>query len=240
VNTNNDFNLLNKKVVYDLTPFTHLDFPNHLSCIVWIAGCELRCDYCYNKDIVLAKNGKFSFNDILSFLDTRKNLLDGVVLSGGEATSVDLVEFCKAIKLKGFKIKLDTNGINFKHIKELVDLNLIDYIALDYKAPKYKFKKITHTLISKFDSFIKILNYLIKINFDFEVRTTLHRDLLDEDDINFIIQDLNDRDYQGIYFLQNFLDTSSNIGDIKSSDKTLNLDKIQDKNNNIKIKYRNF
>jgi len=237
---NNNLNLLNKNIVYDLTPFSHLDYPYHLSCIVWVAGCGLRCDYCYNKDIVLAKNGKMSFNDVLSFLDTRINLLDGVVISGGEATRQDLIPFCKEIKQKGFKIKLDTNGINFKHIKELVDLDLIDYIALDYKAPKYKFENITHSVVSKFDTFEKTLKYLIKINFDFEVRTTIHTNLLNENDINFIVDDLSIKNYNGIYYLQNYLDTNTTIGDMSEQKKLINSDKIQDKKDKIKIEYRNF
>ena len=238
MNINSDVSLLNSRVVYDLTPFSHLDFPNHLSCIVWIAECGLRCKYCYNQDIVFAKNGKLSFNDVLSFLDKRTNLLDGVVLSGGEATGVDLIEFCELIKSKGFKIKLDTNGVNFKYIKELIELNLIDYIALDYKAPKYKFKKVTDSTISQFNLFEKTLNYLIRINFDFEIRTTLHRDLLNEDDINSIINNLTQKGYNGEYFLQKFLDTGSNIGNIQSSDKDFNFKSIQTKNSNIDIKYR--
>ena len=231
---------MNKDIVYDLTPFTHLDFPDHLACIVWLAGCDLRCDYCYNKDIVFAKNGKMSFGDVLDFLDTRKNLLDGVVISGGEATLHNLLPFCKEVKNKDFKIKLDTNGINFNHIKELIDLNLIDYIALDYKAPKYKFETITHSMISKFDTFEQTLDYLIDIDFDFEIRTTIHADLLDEKDINFIISTLKEKNYQGTYFLQNYLDTPDTIGDMQESNKKLNLEKIQDKDDNIKIKYRNF
>ena len=240
MNINRENNLLNKNIVYDLTPFTHLDFPDHLACIVWLAGCDLRCDYCYNKDIVFAKNGKMTFNDVLNFLNTRQNLLDGVVISGGEATLHNLILFCQEIKSKGFKIKLDTNGINFQHIKELVDLKLIDYIALDYKAPKYKFNTITHATVNKFDTFEQTLNYLIKSNFNFEIRTTVHADLLDEKDINTILNDLKDKKYKGNYFLQNYLDTQDNIGDIKNSTKKFDLEKIQDNNDKIKIQFRNY
>jgi pyruvate formate lyase activating enzyme len=240
VSIDNENNLLNKKVVYDLTAFSHLDYPDHLSCIIWIAGCPLRCQYCYNKDIVFAKNGKYSFNDILDFLDTRVNLLDGVVLSGGEATSVNLVPFCKKVKQKGFKIKLDTSGVNFKQVKKLVELDLIDYIALDYKAPKYKFKAITGSSVSKFEIFEDTLKYLIKTNFDFEIRTTIHTDLLDEDDINFIIDDLIVKNYNGTFYLQNYLDTDTTICNIKGQNKVLNLEKLNSKKATIELKYRNF
>ncbi len=235
---NKENNLLNKKIVYDLTSFSHLDYPNHLSCIVWIVGCGFRCDYCYNSDIVFTKSGKYSFNDILSFLDTRINLLDAIVLSGGEATGVDLIPFCKQVKKKGFKIKLDTNGVNFEQIKKLLELKLLDYIALDYKAPKYKFTNITHSSLLKFDQFEQTLIYLINNNFDFEVRTTVHSDLLNENDINFIINYLYNKEYKGIYYLQNYFDSNNTIGNISKQQYQLNINQINTEK--IKIQYRNF
>lgn len=213
-------NSLNAKVIYDLTSFTHLDYPNHLSCIVWFSGCNMRCDYCYNKDIVFAKDGKYSYNDILDFLKTRVNLLEAVVLSGGEASSYELVPFCLKIKELGFKIKLDTNGTNFLHVKELLDLNLLDYVALDYKAPKEKFTQITHS--NKFDEFSKTLDLLINSNVEFEARTTVHGDLLNSDDVNEIILDLKSRGYKNSYFIQEFLETEKNIGDLKRAKNKLN------------------
>jgi pyruvate formate lyase activating enzyme len=180
----------------------------------------MRCDYCYNKDIVLAKNGNYSLDSVLDFLKSRIGLLDGVVLSGGEATDYDLVSLCQDIKKLGFKIKLDTNGTNFKNFKNLCEMNLIDYIALDYKAPEHKYKDITKS--SKFNEFSMSLQYLIDANIDFEVRTTLHSDLLDEDDINFIIDDLLNRGYNKKYYIQKFLDTGDNIGNLSPSSKSIN------------------
>jgi len=227
VNINKESSLQNAKVVYDLTKFTHLDYPNHLACIVWFSGCNMRCDYCYNKDIVFAKNGIHSYNDILEFLKTRVNLLDAVVLSGGEATSHDLVDFCKQIKELGFLIKLDTNGTNPHAIKELLDLDLLDFIALDYKAPKNKFLKITHS--NKYDEFSKTLDMLLAGEIEFEVRTTLHNDLLDEDDINKIISDLFQRGYKNNYYIQKFLDTNNNIANLSSPINSFNESLLSDK-----------
>ncbi len=221
MNIEHENSSLNQKIVYDLTKFTHLDFPNQLACIVWLIGCNMRCGYCYNKNIVFSKTADMSLSDVLSFLQKRVGLLDGVVLSGGEATEHNLITFCKEVKKLGFLIKLDTNGVNFAKIKEMIESNLLDFIALDYKAPRYKFTKITHS--NRYDSFSKTLNYLISKDFDFEVRTTIHRDLLDEDDINFIINDLEKRGYKNSYFLQNFLETDENIGGLKAS--TLKFDK---------------
>ena len=209
---NSENNSLNNKVIYDITKFTHLDYQDHLSCIVWFCGCNMRCDYCYNKDIVFAKDGAYSYADVLKFLKTRVSLLDAVVLSGGEATSHDLIQFCKEIKKLGFKIKLDTNGTNYERVKELIELNLLDFIALDYKAPKEKFTQITRS--NKYDEFTKTLTLLINNNIDYEVRTTIHADLLSVDNINSIISDLKNRGYDKKYYLQIFLDTGTNIANL--------------------------
>ena len=193
----------------------------------------MRCDYCYNKDIVFAKDGKYSYEDILSFLKTRINLLEAVVLSGGEASSYDLNEFCREIKKLGFKIKLDTNGTNFLHVKELINSDLLDYVALDYKAPKTKFAQITHS--NKFDEFSKTLDLLIESDLKFETRTTVHKDLLDEDDINEIIKDLKARGYKNDYYIQEFLDTGKNIADIQKSKKSFDRSLLH---NDIQIVFR--
>ena len=216
--------LLNNKVVYDITKFTHLDYPEHLACIIWFSGCNMRCDFCYNKDIVFAKDGKFSYADILEFLKTRVNLLEAVVLSGGEATSHELVEFCKQIKELGFLIKLDTNGTNYNSVEELLKLNLLDYVALDYKAPQDKFMQITHS--NRYDEFSHTLNLLIQSNIEFEVRTTLHSDLLDVDDINAIINDLIFRGYDSKYYIQKFLLTEDNIGNLTQADTSFDISKL--------------
>ena len=215
-----EFNSLNDKVIYDITKFTHLDYPNQLACIVWFSGCNMRCDFCYNKDIVFAKDGEYSYTDVLEFLKTRVNLLDAVVLSGGEATSHELVEFCKQIKELGFLIKLDTNGTNYNSVKELLKLNLLDYVALDYKAPKNKFTQITHS--NKYNEFSSTLNLLIESDIEFEARTTLHNDLLNVNDINTIISDLTSRGYNNKYYLQKFLDTGENIGNLQNSSSAFN------------------
>jgi len=201
------------KPLYDITPFTALDYPDHLATIFWFAKCNIRCAYCYNKDIVFGE-GKISQEEALAFLESRVGLLEAVVLSGGEATLYgDLVAFCQKIKQLKFKIKLDTNGINFDRIHALVENDLVDYIALDYKAPKEKYYEITKD--KHFDSFSKTLNFLIQKQFPFEVRTTVHSDLLRVEEINRIIKDLLKRGYRGTYYLQPFVFTEHTIGRVK-------------------------
>ncbi len=223
MSTNKDDSLLNAKDIYDITKFTHLDYPGKLACIVWFSGCNMRCEYCYNAEIVFSKSGHYSYINVLSFLRTRINLLDAVVLSGGEASLYSLTKFCQKIKEMNFLIKLDTNGTNYKVIKELLELQLLDYVALDYKAPKEKFTQVT--MSKKYDEFSQTLNLLIESGIEYEVRTTIHNDLLNEKDINTIIDDLLQRGYNKPYYLQEFLNTGSSIANLaaplQSFDKSL-------------------
>ncbi|RWS49931.1 anaerobic ribonucleoside-triphosphate reductase activating protein [Arcobacter venerupis] len=225
---------MNQKIVYDLTKFTTTDYVGQLSCIIWFVSCNFRCLYCYNDNIVYTKEGKYSQNDILDFLKTRVGLLDSVVLSGGEATVHNVIPICKEIKKLGFKIKLDTNATNLKQIKELINLNLLDYIAIDFKAPKYKFKELT--CVSIYDNSIKTIQYLINIGFNFELRSTINSALLDENDINEMIKIIKELNYKNIYYLQNFLETPSNIGNIS---KAQDIDKSKINSLDLIIQYRN-
>ena len=145
-NTNNELISLKANVskpIYSLTPFTLLDYPHKSACILWFAGCNMRCLYCYNPEIVQGK-GRLSFEKILAFLNSRKNLLDAVVFSGGECLlhkkSLSLIE---EIKKMGFLVKIDTNGSSPDRMRKLLEKNLVDYVALDFKAPKSKFESIT-------------------------------------------------------------------------------------------------
>ncbi|BAK73445.1 radical SAM domain-containing protein [Arcobacter sp. L] len=184
--------------------------------------------------MVYTKEGNYSFFEILEFLKSRVGLLDAIVLSGGEASLYDLETFCKKIKELGFKIKLDTNGTNLNLVKNLTKKGLVDFIAIDFKAPKYKFSQITAT--NFYEKVIDTIKYLIKIGFDFELRTTINTRLLDEKDINFMIETISCLNYKGIYYLQNFIETSSNIGNIK---KSRLIDKSLIDSKNLVIQYRN-
>ncbi|WP_418185655.1 anaerobic ribonucleoside-triphosphate reductase activating protein [Aliarcobacter vitoriensis] len=234
MNINKELNLLNQKIVYDFTRFTTTDYVGEISCIVWHISCNLRCNYCYNDNIVFAKQGLYTHNDILDFLSKRRTLLTAVVLSGGEATIHNLVFFCEKVKKLGFKIKLDTNGTNLKAIKKLLSKNLIDFIAIDFKAPKYKYKLITKK--DSYDDMLNTIKYLLKIDFPFELRTTVNRNFIDENDINEMINTIYCLGYRNVYYVQNFLQTSSNIGNI-TQNKLLNKDLID--NSKLAIKYRN-
>lgn len=231
---NKELNSLNLKNVYSLTKFTTTDYAGHLSCVVWLNRCNFRCLYCYNDDLVFNKIANHTLNDVLGFLKKRIGLLDAVVISGGEATQHDLIDFCKEVKALGFKIKLDTNATDLKQIQKLIELNLLDYMAIDFKAHEDKFYEITKKNL--YNKFIKTIKYLISIDFDFELRTTVNSLLLDEEDINKMIDILIKLGYKNTYYLQNFLLTSSNIGNIKEG---LDLDISLINSKNLDIQWRN-
>ncbi|WP_024789574.1 anaerobic ribonucleoside-triphosphate reductase activating protein [Lebetimonas sp. JH292] len=222
--------------IYSIQKFSSLDFPGRLCAILWFSGCNMRCPYCYNKDVVFGKK-IIEEDEIIGFLKTRTGLLDGVTFTGGCPTLYsNLINFAKKIKDMGFEIKLDTNGINTEIIKEMVENNLVDYIALDFKAPPYKFEEITKN--NHYDKFEKTLEMLINSNVEFEVRTTVHTDLLDENDINKIIKILKDKSYKGKYYLQNFFETDKEtIGNIGPQKRKLDRSQII---SSIPVEFRNF
>lgn len=225
--------------IYSVTPFTMLDFPSKTACIVWLTGCNMRCPYCHNPQIVRGK-GRGDVTQVIAFLKRRQGLLDGVVLSGGEATSyATLPDFIETIKSLGYAIKLDTNGLRPDMLDDLLREKLLDYVALDYKAPPEKFKRVTGT--DKFKDFEKTLNLLCTQTLvPFEVRTTVHTDLINETDVQTIINDLVAREFKGTYALQNFRHDNNRptLGLLKPQERQLDLSNIKSKYLNIEL--RNF
>ncbi len=184
-----------------ITPFTMLDYPGRIACILWVAGCNMRCLYCHNPQIVTSR-GAIGEDQALAFLRKRKGLLEGVVFSGGEATIwPGLVAFMARVKALGYAIKLDTNGLRPDVIARLVESDLLDRVALDYKAPRHKFRTVTGAAV--FTRFARSLDLLCGQNrIPVEVRSTIHSDLLGEEDILDIARDLSRRGFRGTYALQ--------------------------------------
>lgn len=203
------------KPIYSITPFTLLDYPDKTACILWFAGCNMRCLYCYNPDIVLGK-GKLTFQDVFTFLEKRKKLLDGVVLSGGECTLHPHIDWLmKELKNRGLKVKIDTNGSRPTVLNKLLSENLIDYVALDFKALKNNYYDITKSTL--FNKFKDALNLLNQSTIPFEVRTTIHADLLNMEDIQQMIKFLEAQNYRGKYYLQNHVNGVNTLGGINNS-----------------------
>ncbi|MFN7044131.1 MAG: anaerobic ribonucleoside-triphosphate reductase activating protein [Flavobacterium sp.] len=212
-NVNLDF--LNKKAIHSFTPFTLLDYPDKSACILWFAGCNMKCDYCYNPEIVFGK-GSFYFSEIISFLKSRRNLLDAVVFSGGECLiHKDIIPFIKLAKSLGFLIKVDTNGSQPKVLEKIIEEQLIDYVALDFKGPKEKFFGITKA--NFYTQFISCLELLQASSIPFEIRTTYHSSLLNSNDIAAMRDVLLELGYDKNYYIQNFRNYQNTIAPLPDS-----------------------
>jgi pyruvate formate lyase activating enzyme len=160
-----------------------LDYPGEISAIVWTIGCNFRCPFCYNRDIVLGNVKSIPEEEIFSFLEIRKGLLDGVVITGGEPLlQDDIFDFCNKLKKMSYLVKIDTNGTFPEKLKELIEKNLIDYVAMDIKAPKNKYEKLTNVKvdIKKIEESIKVLQ---NSKIDYEFRTTFVPGMLTQNDI---------------------------------------------------------
>jgi len=210
--------------IYSVTPFTLLDYPHKSACILWFAGCNMRCLYCYNPEIVLGK-GRISIEETQQFLQSRQNLLDAVVFSGGECVlNKNIIPLIEKVKEMGFLVKIDTNGSSPDILKQLLDQNKIDYIALDYKAPKSKFQNITQSDL--YDSFEKALDLILEYQIDFEVRTTYHSDLLTEEDLAAMVAYLESKNYVGNYYIQFFKNNVKTISKLDRSTNRIDHEKL--------------
>lgn len=175
-----------------------LDFPEKISAIVFTAGCNFRCGYCHNPELI--KQVALVKDDIFAFLQTRIGKLDGVVITGGEpCLQKDLPEFIKQIKSMGFAVKLDTNG-SFPEMLETV-LPDLDYVAMDIKAPLEKYSEIVNVPVNT-DNILKSIRMLQNSGIDHEFRTTVLESQLTFEDFESIGHLLNGSKK---YILQKFV-----------------------------------
>lgn len=208
---------MNSKPIYDITPHTLLDYEGKIASIIWFAGCPLRCIYCQNPHIV-GGEGDISEGEALDFLLGRKEWTEGVVLSGGECCMYDgLASFCEKLKNMGFAVKIDTSGIRPKTALDIAANRLADTIALDFKAPKEMFEVITGA--SAFNLFERTLDGLLKLDFDFSVRTTVYSEYIDESMVSKMANKLYDVGYRGVYTVQRANTDIPTIGNLPHSQK---------------------
>lgn len=181
---------------------TLLDYPDNVACIIFTQGCNYKCPFCHNSSLI--KNDGNDLTDeslVLSYLKKRQGILDGVSISGGEPLiQKDLKAFIKKVKKMGYKVKIDTNGSNPEGLKDLIDNNLIDYVAMDIKNTftKYDLTTGVKANINKIKESIKIIeNSKIK----YEFRTTIVKEFHNREDIKEILKLLNNK---SLYYIQNF------------------------------------
>ncbi|MFA7223071.1 MAG: anaerobic ribonucleoside-triphosphate reductase activating protein [Bacilli bacterium] len=188
-----------------------VDYDRKISCTLFTAGCNFRCPFCHNSDLVIyAKNAEYiPFSEILDYLTKRKGMLDAVVITGGEPTLMpDLIEKMIAIKNLGYKIKLDTNGTHPDILKNLVESHLVDYVAMDIKNSYDGYPKTTGVKDINMKPIIESINYLLSGVVDYEFRTTLVREFHNDDEIRMLGKLI-----QGArrYFLQHFINNENCI-----------------------------
>ncbi len=195
-------------IIKGLQKLTLLDYPGKCACTVFTFGCNLRCPFCHNSSLVIKREGDdgvISEDEFFKFLDGRKGLIDGVAITGGEPLlQPDIRDFIIKIKKKGFSVKLDTNGTSPEKLKELIDENLLDYVAMDIKN---SFKKYPETVgIPDFDvtPVKKSIEILLDGKVDYEFRTTVCKELFSIDDFDEIASVIKGAKS---YFLQAYIDS---------------------------------
>ena len=208
-----------------------LDYPGKLAALIFVGGCNFRCPFCYNRDIVLNPESSPSLREeeILGYLKTRMEWLDGVVVTGGEPTIYPgMPSFLEKVKKLGYSIKLDTNGSNPKMLAELLEKNLVDYIALDVKAPllEERYQEATGTQGCVLEEVKRSIALLRSSNgIDYEFRTTLVPKLLSEEDVILIAERIKGAKQ---YYLQQFKPTGSHVDESYSSVKPYPLEILQE------------
>lgn len=155
--------------------FSLIDFPGKISAIIFTQGCNFRCPYCHNPDLVDTQ--KFTTpipeEEIFSFLSKRKGKLDAVSITGGEPTlHKDLPDFILKIKKMGFLIKLDTNGTNPEMLRKIIQKKLVDYLAMDIKAPLAKYSEVTGCLVNEYH-IARSIGMIENSCIEYEFRSTL-------------------------------------------------------------------
>jgi pyruvate formate lyase activating enzyme len=178
-----------------------IDYPDKVAAVVFTQGCNFRCGFCHNPDLIpINQTGSIDEKEVLEFLEMRKGLLDGVVITGGEPlVQPDLRNFIIKLKKMGYLVKLDTNGSNPTGLKRLIDEKLLDYIAMDVKGPLSKYKEICRLQNTKVIQ--TSLNLIRKSKIPYEFRTTVVPYYHSMEDFQEMAKILNDVE---LYTIQGF------------------------------------
>jgi len=184
--------------------FSLIDYPGKICAIVFTQGCNFRCPYCHNPELVDPK--KFGIelkeDEILSFLDRRKGKLDAVTITGGEPLlQSDLSAFLSAIKRFGYLVKLDTNGSFPSRLKKIIELKSVDYLAMDIKTSLDKYHQVIKAKIDT-RKILDSIRLIMDSGLDYEFRTTIVKALFEKDDFYKIAQLIKNA---RLYVLQKFV-----------------------------------
>lgn len=158
-----------------------VDYPGLVACVLFVPGCNYDCFYCHNRDLLENAPALIDLEAIDAFLQKRRGVLDGVVVSGGEPTlQPDLVPFLQHLKTYGYRVKLDTNGSTPMILQQVLDSGLCDYVAVDYKAPASRYREICGMKADP-AAVLDTIERLRDSGVAFEVRTTVIPQLTRQD-----------------------------------------------------------
>jgi pyruvate formate lyase activating enzyme len=179
---------------------TLIDYPGKTACVIFVAGCNFRCPFCHNPELVAeAPANEVPQGEALAFLEQRRDFLDGVVISGGEPTlQPGLAVLCETIKNLGYRLKLDTNGSRPEVLKELIGCGLVDYVAMDLKTDGPRYRRLT----AEFAAPIRVAasaSAILASGIPHEFRTTCVGSLVDDRAIAAILEIVQGAD---LYVLQ--------------------------------------
>jgi pyruvate formate lyase activating enzyme len=184
---------------------TLIDYPGKVACMAYTIGCNFRCPYCHNPELVdETVETKLGEDAVLGFLDTRRGMLDGIVITGGEPTiHDDLPAFVEQVKAAGFLVKLDSNGTRPAMLADLIRRRLVDYIAMDVKAPLARYSEIVSRPVDV-DAIRESIRLLMAASIEYEFRTTVIKSMLSLEAVEAI-----GREIEGAkrYYLQRFVPT---------------------------------
>ena len=197
-----------------LQKMTLLDYPGQVACTVFLQGCNFRCPFCHNSDL-LPGQGQPLMDDaqLLSFLEKRKGLLDGVCVTGGEPTlQPQLLQLLEGIKALGYAVKLDTNGARPQVLQELVEKGVVDYVAMDIKNSREEYPKTAGIKESLLPQVEESIRYLTSGKVDYEFRTTVVSQLHSADSIEAMgkwVCTLAQGEKPKRWYLQSYVDRDS-------------------------------
>lgn len=171
-------------LIHGLQKMTLLDFPGRVACTVFLGGCDLRCPYCHNAELI---NGSapavMDDGELLAFLKKRVGLLDGVAVTGGEPLLRDIAPLLREVRALGYAVKLDTNGTHPARLRALLDEGLVDYVAMDVKNSPERYAETVGVAGLDLAPIRESAALLMEGRVDYEFRTTVCRELHDDDAI---------------------------------------------------------
>lgn len=212
-----------------LQKMTLLDYPDKVASTIFTAGCNFKCPFCHNRDLVFLPEDYEYYDpeEIMSYLEKRKGLLDGVCISGGEPLIQETIELIQRIKEMGYLIKLDTNGSRPDRLQEYVETGFIDYVAMDIKNCKEKYAETVGMDKDNFDihSIEKSVEFLKRGTVDYEFRTTVVKELHTRDDLIALAKWIQPTKK---YYLQQFQDSKNLIQEGYSSYTSKEMIELRD------------